>query len=256
MGLKMNVFNRYAEYYDALYADKNYKQECDFIEKALRKYSKIKVKSILELGCGTGGHAIPLSLRKYEMTGIDASKVMLNAAKDKIISSGMKLNLKRGDIRNFKFTRKFDSIICMFAVLNYVTSNNDLEKTLKNVKRHLKKGGLFICDIWNGLAVMRILPSIRTKTVKKGMTKIIRTAEPELDAANHLCHNHFTMVILEKDKVVEEIKETHSVRYLFPQEITYYLEKAGFEVLEICEFPKLGCRVDENIWNISVIARG
>jgi SAM-dependent methyltransferase len=252
----MDVFKKYANYYDFLYEDKNYGEECDFIEEAIKKYSGIKVKNILELGSGTGGHAIPLAKRKYEMTGIDVSEGMLKIAKQKTESLGLTIDLQVCDIRDFEFGRKFDTVICMFAVFNYITETGDIIKTLQKVKKHLKKGGLFIIDIWNGLAVMRILPSTRVKVVKKGKIKIIRAVEPELDAVNHICRNHYTMLILEKDKVIEEIKETHVIRYLFPQEIKHHLEQAGFEVLKICSFPDLDGEVTENVWNIALISRG
>jgi SAM-dependent methyltransferase len=252
----MDVFKNYADYYDFLYEDKNYEEECDFVEEAIKKYSGIKVKNILELGSGTGGHAIPLAKRKYNMTGIDASEGMLKIAKQKTAKLGLKMDLRLCDIRDFKFDRKFDSVICMFAVFNYITETGDIVKTLQNIKKHLNKGGLFIIDIWNGLAVMRILPSTRVKVIEKGKIKIIRAVEPELDAINHICRNHYTMLILEKDRVVEEIKETHVIRYLFPQEIKHYLELSGFEVLKMCEFPKMDGPVNENIWNIAVVSRG
>jgi 2-polyprenyl-3-methyl-5-hydroxy-6-metoxy-1,4-benzoquinol methylase len=252
----MNVFVNYAKYYDLLYKDKDYEGECDFIEQTFQKYSKLKVKNILELGCGTGGHAIPLARRKYEITGLDASTVMLNTAKEKRSKLGLKIDFRFSDIRDFKLDKKYDSIICMFAALNYLTQNKELEKTLKNVREHLNEEGLFIIDIWNGLAVMRILPSTRVKIIEKGRTKIIRAVEPELDAVNHLCRNHYTMLVLEEDKLVEEIKETHVIRYFFPQEITHYIEQAGFEVLKMCEFPKMDGIVNENVWNIAVISKG
>ncbi len=54
----------------------------------------------------------------------------------------------------------------------------------------------------------------------------------------------------------DEINEKHIVRFYFPQEIKYYLEAAGFEVLKICPFMDFdGGRVNENVWNITVIAR-
>ncbi len=251
----MDVFNNYAKYYDLLYQEKNYEEECDFIEQAFQEFSKLKVRNILELGCGTGGHAIPLARRKYEMTGVDASTVMLNTAKEKSSKFGLDIDFLLGDIRDFKFNEKFDSIICMFAVLNYLTRNKDFEITLKNVREHLKEGGLFIIDVWNGLAVLRILPSVRVKMVEQNKTKIIRIVEPELDAVNHICRNHYKIMVLEKDGLIEEIEETHVIRYLFPQEIKHYLELSGFEVLKICEFPKIDSTVDENIWNMAVISR-
>jgi len=252
----MEVFKNYANYYDFLYEDKNYEQECDFLEEAIKKYSGITVKNILELGSGTGGHAIPLAKRKYDMTGIDASEGMLKIAKQKTAKLGLKMNLQLCDIREFEFGKKFDTVICMFAVFNYITETGDIVKTLRNVKKHLNKGGLFIIDIWNGLAVMRIMPSTRVKIIDKDKIKIIRAVEPELDAVNHICRNHYNMLVLENNKLIDEIKETHIIRFFFPQEIKYYLEQAGFEVLRICPFPNLDGQVNENIWNIALISRG
>ncbi|RCV66085.1 hypothetical protein C5S53_00590 [Methanophagales archaeon] len=51
------------------------------------------------------------------------------------------------------------------------------------------------------------------------------------------------------------INEKHVMRFYFSQELKYYLENAGFEVLKICPFLDLNGRVDEHVWNIAVIAR-
>ena len=79
----VKVFQRYAEYYDLIYQDKDYEKECDFLEEIFQAYQSKPVKSILELGCGTGGHAIPLAKRGYELTGLDTSSVMLKQAEKK-----------------------------------------------------------------------------------------------------------------------------------------------------------------------------
>ncbi len=39
--------------------------------------------------------------------------------------------------------------------------------------------------------------------------------------------------------MLEEVRETHEVRYFFPQEIVHYLEEAAFEVLQMSPFPDL-----------------
>ena len=44
----------YADQYDLLYGDKDYEAECDLLEKVFRLYSSAPVKTILDLGCGTG----------------------------------------------------------------------------------------------------------------------------------------------------------------------------------------------------------
>jgi len=72
----MNVFRDYANYYDALYREKDYKKECDFLEQ-IWEVSSEPISRVLDLGCGTGGHALPLAQRGYHVTGGNRSEQML-----------------------------------------------------------------------------------------------------------------------------------------------------------------------------------
>lgn len=70
----------YAAVYDALYADKNYSSECDLLERVFREHAARPVRGILDLGCGTGGHALMLAQRGYEVVGVDGSTAMIARA--------------------------------------------------------------------------------------------------------------------------------------------------------------------------------
>ena len=63
------------------------------------------------------------------------------------------------------------------------------------------------------------------------------------------------MIVIKDGEVVDEIEETHVIRFYFPQEIKHYLEDAGFELIKICPFMDLEGKVDENVWNIMAIAK-
>ena len=179
------------------------------------------------------------------------SKTLLEAASQEIKN----LEFHVMDLRTFQFNSKFDACVCMFAVLGYLTETCDIIKAFKNIRNHLKDDSLFIFDLWNGLAVLRILPSLRTKILNARKRRIIRIAEPELDAFNHICKVNYRLFIIENNIIVDEVKETHVVRYYFPQELKHYLEESGFEVLKICPFLDLNGNVDENVWNIAIVAR-
>jgi hypothetical protein len=113
-----------------------------------------------------------------------------------------------------------------------------------------------IFDVWNGLAVLRLLLEQRLKEVENGEIRIIRFAVPNLRAFDHVCEVNYKLITQnKKDNTLKEINEKHVMRFYFPQELKYYLENAGFEVLKICPFLDLKGRVDENVWNIAVIAR-
>lgn len=252
----MKSFEKYAEYYDLIYQDKDYEAECDFLEEIFRKYSINPVKTILDAGCGSGRHTVPMAKRGYDMEGFDLSEVMLKRAKKYAKNENItNLDLHVMDLCNFQINKKFDTCICMFAVMGYLTKTHDILKTLSNIRKHLKDNSLFTFDFWNGLAVLRILPSDRAKIMEDGRRRVIRIVEPELDALNHICKVHYRLVIIENDRIVDEVEETHVVRFYFPQEMTHYLEDAGFEVLKVCPFLDLNGKVDENDWNIAVIAK-
>jgi len=245
----------YAQYYDLIYSDKDYKAECDFVEQIFQKYSQGQISTILELGCGTGGHAIPLAQKGYKVSGIDISEAMIAEARKKAKGANLSLDFQVMDLRRFNLGRTFDACISMFAVMGYVTDTKDMLSTLRNVRKHLEDTSLFVFDFWNGLAVLRILPEVRVKSVEDKGLKIVRTARPELDAINHICQVNYHMLITKNNTLVDEIKETHIIRYYFPQEMTHYLEDAGFETLRICPFLDLNGKADENVWNITVIAK-
>ena len=52
----------------------------------------------------------------------------------------------------------------LFAVLGYLTGNDDVVKAFTNINHHLKLDGLFIFDVWNGLAVLYEKPEARIRT--------------------------------------------------------------------------------------------
>ena len=251
----MKTFEKYAEYYDLIYRDKDYEAECDFIEEIFRRFASGPVKTILDGGCGTGGHALYLAKRGYLVTGIDSSKIMLKRAREKMGRDNLSLNFHHGDLCKLDLGKQYDACLCMFAVMNYITETNSLLQALKKIRQHLHTNSLFVFDFWNGLAVLRILPSVRKKVFENNNLKVTRTAQPELDAFNHLCRVHYHLLVNQGNALIDEITETHIIRYFFPQEISHYLGETGFEVLGICPFPDIDGKVDENTWNIAAIAR-
>ena len=78
----MKNYNKlYSNTYDIFNKDKKYKEESKFIDKIIQKYKK-NSKSILELGTGTGSHAIFLA-KKYNYTGVEKSSEMIKICEEK-----------------------------------------------------------------------------------------------------------------------------------------------------------------------------
>ncbi|MCX6068474.1 MAG: class I SAM-dependent methyltransferase, partial [Chloroflexi bacterium] len=176
------VFNRqYADQYDLLYGDKDYEAECDLLEQVFNKGNG--VKSILDIGCGTGNHAIPLAQRGYQVTGVDLSENMLSHAREKAKAANApsSLTFQQGDARTVDVRQKFDAVLMMFAVLGYQLTNEDVFSALNTVRKHLNPSGLFIFDVWYGPAVLAVRPAERIKIIPTHDGKVLRAASGSLD---------------------------------------------------------------------------
>ena len=94
----MSVFAPgYANWYDTLYQDKDYAGECDFLE-SLFAHRGVPGKSILDLGCGTGNHAVLLAQRGYKVTAVDRSAAMLQTARAKADQTGVTVDFQQQEI--------------------------------------------------------------------------------------------------------------------------------------------------------------
>ncbi len=248
------VFGRdYSILYDLLYKTKDYEVECTLIETIIRDHSKIPVHSILDLGCGTGNHSIILSERGYQVTGVDRSKEMLDIAAEKAQKKGLNCDFHQSDLREFCNHKKYDAIIMMFAVLGYQQENDEVLAALKTVSTHLKKGGIFICDVWYGPAVLNQKPGERVRVLETKDMKVIRVSSGKLDIFRHLVNVHFHLWNIKENRVVSETQEDHTMRFFFPQELVLFFQISGLEVKRIGSFPEWNLEPDENCWNIGVI---
>jgi SAM-dependent methyltransferase len=242
----------YAAAYDELYKDKDYAAECDLVEDVFRAHARRPVKRVLDLGCGTGGHAARLAERGYAVVGVDRSEDMLARARERRSSA----QFRQGDIASTDLGESFDAVLVMFAVLGYLTDNAAVAGALTGARRHLTAGGLLFADVWYGPAVLAQRPSERVKVIATpGGGQVIRAASSELDARRDVCTVHYRLWRLEGGKLIAEVREEHPMRYFFEPELQAFLSAAGFELVRIGGFPDLGEEPSERTWNVAFVAR-
>jgi SAM-dependent methyltransferase len=253
----MNSFGHYSRYYNLLYGDKDYQAEAAFVDDLIQKYAP-SAEDLLDLGCGTGRHAISLA-KKYSVTGVDISDSMLAVARSCCPSEGgptPSLHFFQGDIRAFRLNRHFDVIISLFHVMSYQTSNDDLMSAFTTARVHLKAGGIFIFDCWYGPAVLTERPVVRVKRLENERTQIIRIADPIMHPNKNRVDVNYTLWVRDKDSnTLEEIKETHEVRYWFMPEILSFLERSGFRFIESREW-MTGKEPGLGTWSVYFVGQG
>ena len=249
--------SEYADAYDYLYKDKDYLKECQLIHRLLQAYGDGTVQNVLDLGCGTGNHTLPLAEQGYKLVGVDRSAQMLSAARQKALSLQLdgKSIFYQGDIRSFRVDQSFDASLMMFAVLDYQLENGDVLGALRTARKHTRLGGLFIFDVWYGPAVLRQGPSDRVKSIPTEKGRILRLASGQLDVQRHLCKVSYHLWNLEGERLTGETEETHLMRYFFPLELNLFLECCGFAPIRLGAFPQFDQDPGETTWNVSGVAR-
>jgi SAM-dependent methyltransferase len=248
----MTAFGQvYADAYDALYAAKDYAGECDMIELLLAEFGTVRpIRRVLDLGCGTGGHAIPLAARGYAVTGIDVSPAMLARARDKTAATGPGGGVFRsGDIRGVRLAdAPFDGAIMMFAVLGYQETLRDVQAALATARAHLVAGAALVFDVWYGPGVLADTPGPRFRAVETPAGRIVRRAESVLDEARHLCTVTYKLDRWVDGKLSESTSERHSMRFFFPQELDRLARDCGFVCSAIRGFPDWHASADQTAW--------
>jgi SAM-dependent methyltransferase len=104
---------------------------------------------VLDLGCGTGRHAIRLAELGYNVTGLDISPVFLKIAAEKADKVGLSINWVQQDMRKVPFENSFDLIFTMFGAWGFFEEDGENYAVFKRIHQALKTGGHFILDFFN-----------------------------------------------------------------------------------------------------------
>ena len=236
------VFNKnYSDVYNKIYKKKNYVKEAEYISAILKK-NKILKGRILELGLGTGNHAKYLLKKKYKITGVEKSSSMIAFAK-KI----PKLKCVLGDVRIVRLNRKFNAVISMFHVINYMLSSLDLNNFFKTANIHLNANGLLIFDTWHDRSVKIKSPS--DNKVFKINNYIINRKSNSKIIKNKIISIKFKFIVALNKKIINTFSEKHLIRYFSFREIMHKAKKNGFQLISRFSMLKfcLPLKNDKNI---------
>ncbi len=212
MKKKEALYREFAQYYDKIYSKKKYPKEVAFIDSIIKKHNC--GKSILDVACGTGNHARLLVKKGYSVVGVDKNKQVLKLAKKKV----PQVEFKSGDMRTFNLNKKFDVVLCLFTAINYNLRIQDLIKTLKNFKRHLKEQGVIIFD--------SPLPQKRQDTadfLDKNVAVLYKIIGKK-KISKIIIHWLFRR----KEKV-EIIKDSHQLKFYNLNALSQAIQKAGLK---------------------------
>lgn len=219
------LFENYARKYD----EENFTQgtpgECDFIEKEI---GFDKSARILDIGCGTGRHAIELTTRGYSVVGVDLSDSQLERAREKAVELGLEIDFRKHDARALPFDGEFDLalMICegAFPLMETDEMNYSI---LRSAAASLRKNGKFIFTTLNGLfPLFRSVEEFCASSTKEGNAVYSGNS---FDLMTFRDRNITTFT----DDLGVMKKLDCNERYYVPCEITWLLKTIGFSEIGI-----------------------
>lgn len=143
-----NSYRKFAEYYDILTENVDYKSRMDEINSLFQKYSdNTDEKILLDLACGTGSMSEEAEKLGYDVIGVDCSEEMLFEAVNKKYEKAFDIQYVKQDMRKLDLYGGVDITICILDSLNHLSGFEDVKKVFERVFMFTNEGGLFIFDM-------------------------------------------------------------------------------------------------------------
>ena len=219
---------------------KGTENESDFI----RNY--LQGSSIMDMGCGTGRHAINLSLNGYKVLGVDFSEKHIQTAIQKRNECGIGDELCQfivSDIKYYQPDEQFDNVLLLFDVIGSYPNMEDNYAILKNAKEHLKNNGILILSVMNMELTSHQVSDSRKKNIKNNPEVLLKLKPStamqntgEVFNADYLAIDTESGLVYRKEQFSND--EGLSAEYVIRDkrftmvEITGILRELGFNIIE------------------------
>jgi SAM-dependent methyltransferase len=237
-------FTSYAKYYDKFYSEQKYLEESNFILNYLKK-NKINTEEILDLGSGSCRHSSYFLKSGFKVTAVEKSKKMLS-----LVKKNKNLALVNKDIYQLNLNKKFDCIISLFHVVNYL---KDLNLFFSTLSKHSKKNTIVLFDLWFDKSLKyrdkyscRVIDEKNEDIFRIGVIKIIKNKYV------NILYNFFIRNKL--NNKINHFQEDHFLNMHSIKKIKDFAKKYNFNVLKVFgNFEKK--KINKDTFNILLILK-
>ena len=223
------MFSKSVEFYDEIVKEfKDYDKECLDIDKRIKQLNP-EAKTILDVACGTGEHALILSRDYgYEVDGIDLEDGFVELASKKCPVGRFEI----ADMTDFNLGKKYDVVTCLFSAIGYAGSLEKTSDAIGCFKNHLKESGVMLVEPWidpdkfeNGNSFLRTVDKDGFKAARIGRSEVF----------GNISRLTFDYLVVVKDEVYRE-SEVHELVLLTREELLGCFEVNGLNY----EYDKIG----------------
>ena len=209
--------------YDAFTADVHYARWADYLEKHFAR-SRLPIRTVLDLACGTGTMTCLLAEAGYEMIGVDLSEDMLSEAAGKTVSPGKipPIYLQQS-MEELDLYGTVEAAVCCLDSINYLTDARALKRALQRLHLFVAPGGVFLFDV-NTPCKLRSLDGQVFLDEREDLYCVWRA---DFDRRSRICT--YGMDIFERQGTLwRRSLEEHREKAWEVEELKRFLTEAGF----------------------------
>jgi len=224
------MFRTTAHIYDVLYAGigKDYEAESAALDELIQSCLP-GASSLLDVGCGTGGHLRYLSDR-YDVVGVDIDEGMLAEARRHL----PKATLIEADMRNFKLGRTFDAVVCLFSSIGYMEDPDELRKAIRTMVDHMRPGGVLVVDGWVRPEKWRDSTSLHLDTASAEGMQIARMSRTRREGNKTYLEMHH---LVGSPDGIEHLVDHHALTLFETDDYRSAFADAGIVGIEVVASP-------------------
>ncbi|MEE9592626.1 MAG: class I SAM-dependent methyltransferase [Thermoplasmata archaeon] len=221
----MDFYERSARYYDLIYGPiVDYEREGDLLEGIFARYAGRPVRRVLDMGSGTGNHALVLASRGYDVVGVDRNEAFVATAREK---AGKRKNGPRfvvGDMQELVVEGRFDALISMFGAFSHLP-RGAAGIALSRFHERLEPEGILVFEWWNERGARG---GYQDWSDREGQgIRLIRLSQSSVDAKARTLQITFEHLVLRGDLLEEAFTEEGTMTLYQVAEMEALLSQAG-----------------------------
>jgi SAM-dependent methyltransferase len=215
---------------------------------------------VLEAGCGTGRIALELARAGHDVTGIDPSAAMLARARERAEDDGVDVELLEGRVLDLVLAPdRYGLVLVPADVFLYCETGGEQAATLRALGECLHFNGVLALDLPGPALWLDPAENGRPLLAFSGETPAGEQLDAwqvfEDDLAAQVRHLRVTYEVTAADGSLRRYHSAHRLRYVYPFELAYLLERAGLAHVDLYGDYDLGPLTNDSERMIAVARR-
>ncbi len=215
------MFEKSADWYDALYSFKDYAEESAAIISRL-KQEHPKASSVLDVACGTAEHDRYLA-KTYRVDGLDISEDFIRVAAAKNPDG----EYVCADMMDFSLGKRYDVVLCLFSSIGYVKTINNVVQVLRCFGKHLHSDGIIVLEPWFSPETWKSDGRVHLLTAETPKGKVCRMNVSDQKGPLSVLNFHY---LVGTESGVEHFTERHELGLFSLHQMTDAFSQADLTV--------------------------